>query len=289
MAQLQFPLSDYEMRQMKIIEEHLVLSPKLLELSDEENSICFDILSAMKERGIITDTGIDNWSTAYFVTGSFTAFKEWIDVQNNKAMQASKHEGGIIMAFEPLSSNCEALLDEIITHRDEQKNCDLPYWQHRFESIHGSEEDALRSQFRILREREMISVLWSSNVPYRLSVLDNGLSYSEMKEAYRLRNSGTNNITLSNVGKVNIQSIDNSVTYNVTENDLSQIQKMIEAAKGLDNEELVIDSINQLKDSIGKPSYLEKYNTFMQNAANHMTVFAPFIPFLTDLITRLPK
>ena len=50
MAQLRFPLSDYEMRQMKIIEDHFVSSPNFLELSDEENSICFDILSAMKER-----------------------------------------------------------------------------------------------------------------------------------------------------------------------------------------------------------------------------------------------
>jgi len=289
MAQLQFPLSDYEMRQIKIIEDHLVSSPNFLELSDEENSICFDILSALKERRIITDTGIDNWNTAYFVTGCFPAFKEWIEVQNNKAMQALKHKGGITMTFEPLSSNCEALLDEIITHRDEQKNCDLPYWQHRFESIHGPEEDALRSQFKILREREMISVLWGDNIPHRLSVLDNGLSYFEMKEADRLRNSGTNNITLSNVGKVNIQSIDNSVTYNVTNNDIAQFEKMIEAAKGLDNEELIIDSITQLRDNVGKPSILEKYNSFIQNAANHMTVFAPFIPFLTDLITKLPK
>lgn len=289
MAQLRFPLSDYEMRQMKIIEDHFVSSPHFLELSDEENSICFDILSAMKERGIITDTGIDNWSTAYFVIGSFTAFQEWVDAQNNKALIASNHKGGIIMSFEPLSSSCEALLKEILDNRDEQKNCDLTYWQQRFENIHGPDEVALRSQFGILRDRKMISISWGSNVPYRLSVLENGLSYFEMKENDRTRTTGTNYYTLNNVGKVNIQSIDNSVTYNLTNNDISQIEKMIEAAKGLDNEELIIDSITQLRDNIGKPSIRDKYNAFMQNAANHMTVFAPFIPFLTDLITRLPK
>jgi len=289
MSGLQFPLSDYEDKQLSIIEKHLDPSSVVLELSDEENNTCFDIINAMKQRGVIKEVGIDNCNTTYFVTGSFASFKEWIDAQNNRALLTLHKEGGTTMTFEPLSRNCEELLNEILAHRDSLNNCDLEYWQHRFEEVDGAEDDALRSRFGILSNRKMINVRWADDVPYHLSILENGLSYFEMKEMSSSKSNGSNYYTLNNVGKVNIQSIDNSVTYNVTENDLSQIEKMIEAARGLDNEELIVDSITQLRDNIGKKSFPEKYNDFMQNAANHMTVFAPFIPFLTDLIMRLPK
>ena len=40
------------------------------------------------------------------------------------------------------------------------------------------------------------------------------------------------------------------------------------------------------KNAAGKKSFLLKYNEFVQVAANHMTVFAPFIPLLTKFLVN---
>ena len=35
-----------------------------------------------------------------------------------------------------------------------------------------------------------------------------------------------------------------------------------------------------------KVGFAEKYNAFIQSVANHMTIFAPFIPALSALLTK---
>ena len=57
-------------------------------------------------------------------------------------------------------------------------------------------------------------------------------------------------------------------------------------AKELDNSEAIINSIEEMKDNVGKKGFADKYNTFIQNVANHMTIFAPFIPALTQLLIK---
>jgi len=52
----------------------------------------------------------------------------------------------------------------------------------------------------------------------------------------------------------------------------------------IENKEDIKSSINDMKQAIGKPSLLEKYNSFIQSVANHMTIFAPFIPQLSALL-----
>lgn len=181
MADLQFPLSDYEMNQIKGIEEYMKTSPTVLQFEDDDYSAYFDILQAMKQRGVIRDIGIDNCD-AFLITGSFEEFKKWIESQNEKAKRDSMQQGGIQMSFEPLTKNCEKLLSEILEHRDAEGNCDLSYWKQRFEDLGFAEENLLRSQFGILHDREMISVQWASDVPYILLVLEEGSSYFEQKE-----------------------------------------------------------------------------------------------------------
>lgn len=95
-----------------------------------------------------------------------------------------------------------------------------------------------------------------------------------------------NNYNIGSAEKININSTDNSVTYNITENDKALMETLKMLAKELDNSEAIINSIEEMKDNVGKKSFADKYKTFIQNVANHMTIFAPFIPALTQLLIR---
>ena len=95
-----------------------------------------------------------------------------------------------------------------------------------------------------------------------------------------------NNYNIGSAEKININSTDNSVTYNITENDKALMETLKMLAKELDNSEAIINSIEEMKDNVGKKGFADKYNTFIQNVANHMTIFAPFIPALTQLLIK---
>ena len=57
-------------------------------------------------------------------------------------------------------------------------------------------------------------------------------------------------------------------------------------AQDLDNSAEIIAALDQMQDNVGKRSFAEKYNNFIQSIANHMTIFAPFIPALSSLLTN---
>lgn len=45
-----------------------------------------------------------------------------------------------------------------------------------------------------------------------------------------------------------------------------------------------LNSFNDLKDSVNSESYVQKYKEFITTAADHMTLIAPFVTFLTGLL-----
>ena len=95
-----------------------------------------------------------------------------------------------------------------------------------------------------------------------------------------------NNYNISGAEKININSTDNSVTYNITENDIALMETLKTLARELENSNAIIDAIEEMKNNVGKKSFAEKYNSFIQSVSNHMTIFAPFIPALTQLLTK---
>lgn len=95
-----------------------------------------------------------------------------------------------------------------------------------------------------------------------------------------------NEYHIDSAEKVNIHSIDNSQTFNISANDISLMETLKKLANGLENEQEIVKSIENMKANIGKKSFAEKYNAFIQNVANHMTIFAPFIPALSVLLTK---
>jgi hypothetical protein len=83
--------------------------------------------------------------------------------------------------------------------------------------------------------------------------------------------------------KINVNSIDNSVNVKNIIHNRQLFDNMREVAK---NNSEIISAINEMEKNVGKQSFKDSYNKFIQNAANHMTLMTPFIPVLTELLTK---
>lgn len=110
----------------------------------------------------------------------------------------------------------------------------------------------------------------------------------EKQSRYVKLSKGTviNEYHITNADKVNIQSTDNSTTYQITANDISTLDTLRSLAKGLDDEDKIVSAVDEMQESIGKKTFAEKYNAFIQSVANHMTIFAPFIPALSAFLLK---
>lgn len=110
----------------------------------------------------------------------------------------------------------------------------------------------------------------------------------EKQSGYVKLSRGTviNEYHITNADKVNIQSTDNSKAYQITANDFSTLDTLRSLAKGLDEEDKIVSAVDEMQASIGKKTFAEKYNAFIQSVANHMTIFAPFIPALSALLMK---
>lgn len=87
-------------------------------------------------------------------------------------------------------------------------------------------------------------------------------------------------------GKININSSDSSVNITLSENDEKLFETLKMLAISLDNVDEVISKIDTMRESAGSADFGQKYNAFIQSVANHMTIFAPFIPALTTFLLK---
>ncbi len=95
-----------------------------------------------------------------------------------------------------------------------------------------------------------------------------------------------NNYHISGSERVNIHSIDQSETYHISLSNDEIFDEILDIAKDIENNQEILTAISKMRQTAGQKSFLSAYNNFIQSAANHMTVFAPFIPALTHLLTH---
>ena len=88
----------------------------------------------------------------------------------------------------------------------------------------------------------------------------------EKQSRYVKLSKGTviNEYHINNADKINIQSTDNSTTYQITANDISTLDTLRSLAKGLDEEAKIVSAVDEMQESIGKKTFAEKYNSFIQ-------------------------
>lgn len=94
----------------------------------------------------------------------------------------------------------------------------------------------------------------------------------------------TNNIEASSNSKVNLNSTDNSIRIDITQEEKNKFDDLFSEIKKIQNSEELLSAAIELKEAARTETFKDKYLNFMSNAANHMTVLAPLITFLPSLI-----
>lgn len=85
--------------------------------------------------------------------------------------------------------------------------------------------------------------------------------------------------------RININSTDNSSNISDVPNLLfDDIKKSLETIKEGEIQELSLKILEELKRTQNTSSFTSNYQKFIASLANHMTLIAPFIPALTQLI-----
>ncbi len=160
----------------------------------------------------------------------------------------------------------------------------VEYMQSLFRDLGYKSDSRLRAMMRDLKEKGYIITSWADNVPY--SIEFNEKAYTTNEKSRSEMQNGTyiiNNITN---GNANINSTDNSVrNTNISYNDTKIFEEMLEVASSVteENKSDIIMAIEDMKNNYNKPSLKEKYYKFIEVAANHMALFVPFIPALTEM------
>ncbi|GAB2025952.1 hypothetical protein OfM1_20250 [Lactovum odontotermitis] len=91
----------------------------------------------------------------------------------------------------------------------------------------------------------------------------------------------------SNGGQINIQSgNNNSLNVVLTSDEENRFTELMTRIEKIEDNEDIYQKCLQMKNAVGTESFSEKYNQFIQTTANHMTIIAPFIPFLSSLLQR---
>lgn len=164
----------------------------------------------------------------------------------------------------------------------------VEYMQYLFEGLDNKLDNRLRAMMRDLREKGYIETSWADDLPYIIEFNEKAYKVDE-ENAMEMKN-GTyivNNITN---GNANINSIDNSVrNVNITNNEMELFEKMLKVASDIAEEDRndIIMAIKDMRNDFGKPSLKEKYYKFVEVAANHMALFAPFIPAITEMFMKI--
>jgi hypothetical protein len=96
------------------------------------------------------------------------------------------------------------------------------------------------------------------------------------------------NVNIGGGGKMNVGSIDNSTNIILSQDIKTLFENLGKALNDatIDDKDkkIINEKIIDMKQSLGKPSFSEKYNAFVQSVDNHVTIFAPFFPLLSSLL-----
>lgn len=114
---------------------------------------------------------------------------------------------------------------------------------------------------------------------YQVKVRRKGSFPSGTGGNYVFNVSGTN-------ARVNFQSADNSKNSSSNFTLFSDLRRAVEAGvSDQQDRDFLLTKVSELEKTAGNPSdYIEAYKDFMQSAANHVTVVAPFLPALASLL-----
>lgn len=134
-------------------------------------------------------------------------------------------------------------------------------------------------EYYVVRDRGYHQAL--GIIPARYNVKVTKENKQDIKETV----STTYNLTGNN-SRMNIHSNDYSINVQIDEtNVFEELKKTIEKNISNDDEKAkFVSNVEKLKSTQNTQGFTESYKEFIALAANHMTIIAPFIPYLTLLL-----
>lgn len=179
--------------------------------------------------------------------------------------------------------NSKELLKQLL-----DKDNPVEYMGYLFDGLDAKMDSRLRAMMRDLKEEGYISTFWADNVPYYIEFNEKAYSFNEHNDTLTVGNGGSviyNNYNITN-GNANINSVDNSVrTINITNNEKELFNRMLEVASSIDGDKKneIVSAITDMQNNYGKPTFKDRYIKFIEVAANHIALFSPFIPQITQI------
>lgn len=163
------------------------------------------------------------------------------------------------------------------------------YTKYLFNQLDAKRDSRLRSMMRKLKEDGYIDSSWADNIPYIINF--NEKAY-ELEENGFCMNKQEGKASMYNVkdGNIYINSVDESThIVNNNSNSTELFERMIDVVLNsqIDKQQEIIESIKAMKEHSAQPTFIGKYHEFLGVAANYMTIFAPFLPALGNILTRI--
>jgi hypothetical protein len=89
--------------------------------------------------------------------------------------------------------------------------------------------------------------------------------------------------------RINVNSTDNSTNIASTSYDLLFVQMKEKACTITDEDDrkAIVERLDELEKAQGSAGFMRAYQNFIASAANHVTVFAPFLPALAQMLTHI--
>lgn len=173
---------------------------------------------------------------------------------------------------------------------------ELELWHHYFKTkfklrkedfaflipIHDSGKNSAPEDFKSFTKEE--KDFWNYQLSYNISNYKGHLDSMKEKVPQQPQNIIYN--VSGNNTRVNINSKDSSVNI-VDIANLKIFNDLKTVANEIENEEeriKIVECIESMETEYGKETFIDKYKNFISVAADHLTIFAPFIPALTEMI-----
>jgi len=180
--------------------------------------------------------------------------------------------------FHKLPSNSEKILDEIISSDNPTEMLANRFREYE-EQQNFSKDEELRGILDELIELGYIGIAWGDNIPYCIRIKNSARTYHEQLEEYNRERAVPP-----------VQVVNNNYTFNIADTSAlhENIAKIRKEAQKLQDNTALLKIIDELEESIGKPSFSQKYQSFMSLAANHVTFLtgvAPIIKVISGLLS----
>ena len=187
----------------------------------------------------------------------------------------------------PLSRQLERALYEALRVKDEND------WFNVSNCFAEDGSPVKRQFFYDLEDKKYIKNMVDGGT-YQLE--SKAFTYDEDKAEYeRQLSARSSNIVTFNAPTKNLQlqqGTHNSI-QNMAFGQSSEVEELFKSMlqileeNSFENHQAIKAAILEMKEAAGKPSFKERYDAFIQSAANHMEVFLPFMPQLTALLATV--